>query len=67
MAQYHVFNLAGFQLRHARQRAIDGHRGQLVGTRRAQRAFDGLAGGSADSGDNHCIFHSCQLELLKIS
>src|ERR1019366_6361520 len=41
-AEDDIFDLFGIDLRHALERALDGHRGQIIGARRPQRSFVSL-------------------------
>ena len=56
-AENHVFDLFGIELRHAFQRALDGHRGQIIGTRRPQGSFVSLADRRAHGTDNYDFTH----------
>ena len=56
-AQDHVLDLFGIELRHALQRAFDGHRGQIVGTRRPQSSFISLADRRPDGTYDYNVTH----------
>ena len=47
----------GSSLRHALQRALDGHRGQIVGTRRPQSSFVSLADRRTHGTDDYDFTH----------
>ena len=56
-AEDDVFDLVGIELWHALERALDGHRSQVVGTGRPQSSFVSFADRRTDGTDDYNFTH----------
>src|ERR1019366_3840924 len=63
-AEDDILDLFGIDLRHAFERALDGHSGQIIGTRRPQSSFVSFANRRTHGTNNYDFTHS---KLLAIS
>jgi hypothetical protein len=58
-ADNHILDFFLIQARYAPQRALDGHRRQVIGPGGPQHSFGSLAHGRPHGAHNHCVSHGC--------